>query len=73
MHPAFQIVAGGAQVAQFLRAHHLIGLGRGGNRGLFGGDVVAVDLGQLGLARGDVERQLVVEGRASCHRGYQGL
>jgi hypothetical protein len=61
MHPAFQIVAGGAQVAQFLRLHHLIGLGGGGNLGLFGGDVLGVDLGQLRLAGGDVEREFVVE------------
>jgi len=61
VHPAFEIVARGAQVAQFLRAHHLIALGRGLHRGLPGGDVALVQLLQPGLARRDVERQLVIE------------
>ena len=61
MDPAFQIVAGRAQVAQFLRLHHLIGLGGLGNLGLFGGDVLGVDFGQLRLARGDVEGQFIIE------------
>ena len=62
MHPALQIVARGAHVAQLLRFHHLIVFRRGLDGGLCGGDVLGVDLFQLGLAGGDIKRKLVIKG-----------
>jgi hypothetical protein len=43
MDPALQIVAGRAQVAQLLRLHHALVLGRGLHLGLLGGDVGLVE------------------------------
>ena len=48
MHAAFQIVAGGAQVAQLLRLHHLIALGGCIHLGLLRRDVLRVQLGDAG-------------------------
>ncbi len=50
MDAAFQIIAGGAQVAQLLGLDDLVVFRRGGNLGLFRGDHGGVDLGQLGLS-----------------------
>jgi hypothetical protein len=47
MDPAFQVVARGAQVAQFLRLDDLPVLGRGLNLGLLGGDGLGVQLSSL--------------------------
>ncbi len=63
MDAAFQIIARGTQIAQFLRFHHLL-LGWGGfHLSLFGGDGCAVQLVQLLFARRDTERQLVIKGQ----------
>ena len=63
VHPAFQIVTGGAQIAQFLRFLHLIGFRSCLYLGLFGRDEGAVQICQLGLARRDVKAQFVIEGQ----------
>ena len=61
MHTALQIVTRGAQVAQFLRFHHLIVFRSGLHFGFFGRDIRGVEVFQLFLTRRDVKRQFIVE------------
>ena len=61
MHAAFQIVTGGAQIAQLLCFDDLIILWRSLNCGLQRGDLGGVQLGKLGFTGRDVKRQFVVE------------
>ena len=72
INPAFQIIARRAQIAQFLRPHHLIGFGGGFHRSLARRNVGGVEVFQLGLARRDVEAQLVIEGQRLAIQNIQG-
>ena len=68
MDTALQIVAGGAQVAQFLRLHYAFAVGRGFDFRDFRGNDSGVEFGQLRLARRDVEGKFIVETSVKNHR-----
>ena len=61
MNAAFQIIAGGPQIAQFLRFHHRLIFGGGLNFGLFCRNCRGVEVCNLGFARRDVKPQFVIE------------
>ena len=61
MHTAFQIITGRAHIAQFLRHHDALILGRCGNLSLLGGDRFGIKIAQLGFTSGNIQPQLVVK------------
>ena len=61
MHPAFQIITRGAQIAQLLRDHHALIFGCTLNFCFFGRNVVCIQICDFRLTRCDVDRQLIIK------------